>query len=89
LETVVGWPACGATGVFFEAQTPEALMAAVRLFEDYEAKFSPEACRRNAERFGRECFRQAFQDTIEELWDQWDFLDSSFPYLEMRLRRSL
>lgn len=71
LETVVGWPAPEATGVFFDEQTPEALEAAVRLFEDHRGEFKPEACRRNAERFGRKRFQQEFQATMEELWGRF------------------
>jgi glycosyltransferase involved in cell wall biosynthesis len=71
LETVVGWPDPEGTGVFFDDQTPEALEAAVRLFEDRRAEFKPEACRRNAERFGRERFRQEFKATVEELWGKF------------------
>jgi glycosyltransferase involved in cell wall biosynthesis len=71
LETVVGWPAPGATGVFFDSQTPEALGAAVSLFEAHEDAFEPGACRRNAERFGRERFRQEFRNTVEELWGKF------------------
>jgi glycosyltransferase involved in cell wall biosynthesis len=68
LETVVGWPAVGATGVFFDAQTQEALKAAVNLFEAHENEFKPEDCRRHVERFGRQRFRRELLTTIEELW---------------------
>jgi hypothetical protein len=46
LETVIGWPATGATGLFFHAQTLESLVGAVNLEEVHEAQFAPEACRR-------------------------------------------
>jgi glycosyltransferase involved in cell wall biosynthesis len=71
LETVVGWPDPEGTGVFFDDQTPEALEAAVRLFEDRSAEFKPETCRRNAERFRRERFQQEFKATVEELWGKF------------------
>jgi len=72
LETVVGWPAPDATGVFFDVQTPEALEEAVELFEARECEFAPEACRRNAEYFGRrERFRREFRASVEELWDRF------------------
>jgi glycosyltransferase involved in cell wall biosynthesis len=70
-ETVVGWPAPNATGVFFDAQTPEALEAAVRLYEDHEAALLPEACRRNAERFARERFASEFRSIVSELWESF------------------
>jgi glycosyltransferase involved in cell wall biosynthesis len=71
LETVVGLPAPGATGLFFDAQTPEALEAAVSHFEAREEEFKPEVCRRNAERFGHERFRREFEAAVNELWDSF------------------
>jgi glycosyltransferase involved in cell wall biosynthesis len=71
LETVTGWPDPHATGVFFDAQTPEALEAAVKLFEAHEDELKPEACRRNAERFGQQHFQREFRSTIEELWSKF------------------
>ena len=71
LETVVGWPAPDATGVFFDTQTPEAIEAAVKLFEAHEEQFRTEACRRNAERFGQERFQKELRATVEELWSKF------------------
>jgi glycosyltransferase involved in cell wall biosynthesis len=71
LETVVGLPTPGATGLFFDAQTPEALEAAVRHFEAREEEFKSEVCRRNAERFGHERFRREFEAAVNELWDKF------------------
>ena len=71
LETVIGWPAPDATGVFFDTQTLDALEAAVKLFESHEDRFQPEACRRNAERFGQERFQREFRATVEELWGRF------------------
>jgi glycosyltransferase involved in cell wall biosynthesis len=71
LETVVGWPRHEATGVFFSTQTPESLEEAVILFEEHEEEFRPGTCRRNAERFGEDRFRQEFETTVEELWDRF------------------
>jgi glycosyltransferase involved in cell wall biosynthesis len=71
LETVVGWPEPGATGVFFDAQTPEALESGVRLFETHADELEAETCRRNSERFGEERFRREFQATVEELWGRF------------------
>jgi glycosyltransferase involved in cell wall biosynthesis len=71
LETVIGWPASNATGVFFDAQTPEAIEAAVRLFDAHKDEFKPEACRSNAKRFGQERFRREFRTTIGELWGRF------------------
>jgi glycosyltransferase involved in cell wall biosynthesis len=71
LETVIGWPAPNATGLHFDAQTSEAVEEAVRFFEAQEGAFKPEACRRNAERFGQGRFRREFRATVEELWNEF------------------
>ena len=68
LETVTGWPASSATGVFFDAQTPESLRMAVDLFDNYRGRIKPDACRNSAERFGRERFRGEFRTIVEEAW---------------------
>lgn len=54
----------GETGLFFEEQTPEALMDAVKRFEDIEKQFDPEHCRLNAARFSPERFRSAIKDFL-------------------------
>jgi glycosyltransferase involved in cell wall biosynthesis len=71
LESVIGWPTPDATGVFFEDQTPEALEAAVILFEAHEDAFKPEVCQLNAERFGMKHFQREFRTTVEELWGRF------------------
>lgn len=87
LETVTGWPSPNATGVFFDAQTPEALEDAVDLFESNEDGFSPEACRLNAERFGHERFRREFWAVVEGLWNRFQLgqdLEQEVPGEELR-----
>lgn len=79
LETVVA----GATGVFFEEQTVEALLAAL---EDLDgSRFDPSACRRNAERFSPGRFRVRLGATIEEQFGAARHERSSYPVLEQRL----
>jgi glycosyltransferase involved in cell wall biosynthesis len=68
LETVTGWPASDPTGVFFSAQTTDSLQAAVQLFEDHEDSFTPEACRRNVERFRWSHFQRELRATVNEIW---------------------
>lgn len=51
------------TGVFFHEQTPEAIVKAVRQFE--QDTISPQACRENAERFSETRFRREFADFVE------------------------
>lgn len=60
LETVKG----GQTGVFFEEQTPQALIDAVRRFEGME--FDPEKIRLHAESFGEKRFSKEFTGWVEE-----------------------
>jgi len=68
-ETVVRWSATAchpkhATGVLFHRQTVDALIAAVRLFENIERDFDPHAIRAHAERFGSARFRSEFQSEV-------------------------
>ena len=70
-ETIIGCPAPDATGLFFDAQTPDSVVAAVQLFETAEEQFDPRACRRNAERFGQERFQSEFKAAVEGLWDKF------------------
>jgi glycosyltransferase involved in cell wall biosynthesis len=59
----------GETGLLFPEQRAESLIAAVEAFEAAggPARFSAEACRRNAERFSREAFRGAMKGLVERL----------------------
>lgn len=57
LETVRGLETKDPTGVFFDRQEPESLRGAVAVFEENRHRFTPAACRANAERFSRERFR--------------------------------
>jgi glycosyltransferase involved in cell wall biosynthesis len=45
------------TGLLFDHQTPESVIAAVEKFEASRGSFQPESCRHNAERFSIEKFR--------------------------------
>src|SRR5215211_5527050 len=70
-ETVIGWPAQGATGLFFESQSPEAIAKAIEAFERSRSEFRPEACARNAQRFSKERFQQEFGAVIQEIWERF------------------
>ena len=61
-ETVRG----GTTGVFFDAQTPAAIVEAVERFE--RMAWDPLAIRANAERFTPERFRQSLTDHVRRQW---------------------
>jgi glycosyltransferase involved in cell wall biosynthesis len=52
------------TGLFFDAQTPEAIIAAVERFE--ALAIDPATCRAQAERFSRTAFRAAMRRVVEE-----------------------
>ncbi len=54
-----------ATGVWFEAQTPESLIAAVERFEARESEFDPRVIRTHAEQFGAERFRSEILGEID------------------------
>ena len=71
LETVVGWPETNPTGVFFDAQTPGAIEAAVKIFEAHKDEFLPENCRLNAQRFGRERFHRELTAVVQDLWGKF------------------
>jgi len=64
LETVVD----GRTGIFFDAQTPEALIQALGRFD--ADQFSPEACRDNALGFSIDTFKRRFGDYVQARWEE-------------------
>jgi glycosyltransferase involved in cell wall biosynthesis len=64
LETVIP----GQTGEFFYPQKPEALINALKQFQP--DKYSPQACRLNAEKFSRIKFKQQFFQTINQINDE-------------------
>ena len=52
--------------VTMPAQTPAAVAAAVRRFEEQEDLFDPAACRQNALQFSRETFRRRFAGVVAD-----------------------
>ncbi len=62
LETVVE----NETGLFFDEQTPEAIQQTVSEFEMRE--WDASKCRKNAERFSAQSFRENFQHFVEKEW---------------------
>lgn len=65
-ETVRGLDEENPTGVFFSEQTAEAVRQAVLDFEQNRHRISPRECRKNAERFAAEKFRDAISAFVEE-----------------------
>ena len=60
-----------ATGVFFEEQTTEAIIEAVKEFEDNSASFDYYRCRLNAEKFSVENFKKQFSQYCQEKWTEF------------------
>ena len=60
-----------ATGVFFEEQTTEAIIEAVKEFEDNRASFDYYRCRLNAEKFSVENFKKQFSQYCQEKWTEF------------------
>lgn len=50
------------TGIFFEAQTPEAIIDAIKRFDDHE--FSPTTCRAQAEKFSVKIFKEKIKSAL-------------------------
>lgn len=71
LETVRGGDQVMPSGVFFDVQTPAAIVAAIENFERYRANFLPQACRDSALRFGVDVFRERFAAFVAERWEQF------------------
>jgi len=74
LETVVGIDSADshcATGILYEDPSPQSLLNAVERFEQIEDRFSPEHCRRNAQRFNTERYQSQMLQFIESVWDAW------------------
>jgi len=69
LETVIGLdsslPASHPTGVFFDEQNVDSLIAAVRLYEDNKHQFNPDPIREHAGKFGRDRFKREIIEHIE------------------------
>lgn len=68
LETVNG----GKTGLFFNEQTPEAIVEAVNKFEAMGSQpFAPAVCRQWAEGFSEERFKREIKEFVEEKYEEF------------------
>ncbi len=65
-ETVIDESQPHPTGVFFQAQTVEAIRAAVTRFEANLGRYTPVSCRLNAERFSKAEFRRGLLTAVIE-----------------------
>ena len=70
-ETIRGQSDARPTGVFFDLQSVESIIAAVGIFEDRESSFDPEECRRNALHFSTERFSAEFDAQVRAAWDRF------------------
>lgn len=66
LETVRGWPAPSATGIFFYQQDPEHLCQAIHLFEQNQQHITENACVQQAASFHPQHFRTALQQFVAD-----------------------
>ncbi len=55
----------GKTGLFFDAQTPEAIREVIQRFEDQTEMFDPSVIRAHAETFGGDRFRREFTEIVD------------------------
>jgi glycosyltransferase involved in cell wall biosynthesis len=70
LESVRGLDQAHPTGLFFEAQTAEAIAAAVLRFEREGRAIAAEDCRANAQAFSAEHFRNAYLRQVADAWER-------------------
>lgn len=70
LETVRG-SGDKPTGVFFFEQTPDALIAAVKTFEDNQGRFNPSDIRNHALKFDRELFKERIKTFMSERYKEF------------------
>ncbi len=68
LETIRAAPHPEPTGVFFDEQSEESLVDAVRRFEASGSSITADACRNNALRFRQELFREGLMGVVQSEW---------------------
>lgn len=68
LETVRDLAQPRPTGLFFDAQTPEAIRRAVRRFEEHGTTIDAADCRANAENFATSHFQMRYRHLVTEAW---------------------
>jgi glycosyltransferase involved in cell wall biosynthesis len=77
----------GRTGLFFEKQTPEAIVDAVNRFESTERFFDPHRLRESAERFSIEQFRNGFLKCVTKSVTEFWSGDREIPARSMNIAR--
>ena len=73
LETVKDIRQCpqDGTGLLFDTQQPEALVAAVKSFEQLQPQIEPKNCRLQANKFSPVVFLQFYLKYIEDCYQEW------------------
>ena len=59
------------TGLFFNEQKPQALVAAVNEFEQLSTQIEPKNCRIQANKFNPTIFKQSYLQYIEDCYQEW------------------
>jgi len=59
------------SGILFDEQTPDALAAAIELFEANETAFRPQASHENAMRFSAPRFEREMSQYVTKAWADW------------------
>jgi len=72
LETIRGLDHDRPSGLFFESQTPQAIVEAIGAFEEREHLFNTAACRKNAERFAPQRFRDEIEKFVKQAWEEFE-----------------
>lgn len=67
METVRGLDKENPTGLFFESQTLDSIVNAVKRFEKEGYKITAENCRKNAEKFSTENFSKDFETFVSKI----------------------
>lgn len=61
----------GVTGLLFDTQSAESIVAAVQKFEEHAQDMTPELCHQNALRFSEDLFRSRFTAFVEQQWREF------------------
>lgn len=72
-DTIRGLDCSAPTGVLFREQTVEAIIGAVEEFEKNAHLITPMHCRKNAERFSVDRFRQEIHYFVQVAWEKFLF----------------
>ena len=72
LETVRPFGVMHPTGILFDQQTPQSVIAAVQHFEKIKDNFVAEDCRNHAMKFSSERFKKEMGEYISSKWEQFE-----------------